>query len=120
VTAGSHVLLIVGELAVVTFPIGLLIGFVGAGGAGVAVAILKTGFDLPAHTTIGIAIAAMFFVATSGAISHLRERNVAPRLGLVVGLSGRSARCLGLTRARVSTIERSLSPPVLRCGVLPD
>jgi uncharacterized protein len=88
VILGSRDLLIVCELAAVTFFIGLLIGFVGAGGAGVAVAILTTGFDLPAHTAIGTAIAAMFFVTISGAISHLREGNVAPRLGLVVGLSG--------------------------------
>jgi uncharacterized membrane protein YfcA len=88
VILGSDVLLIVGELAAVTFLIGLLIGFVGAGGAGVAVAILTTAFNLPAHTAIGTALVAMFFVTVSGAISHLREGNVAPRLGLVVGLSG--------------------------------
>jgi uncharacterized membrane protein YfcA len=95
VTAGSQDLLIVGELAAVTFLIGLLIGFVGAGGAGVAVAILTTGFDLPAHTAIGTAIAAMFFVTIAGAISHLREGNVALRLGLVVGLSGALGAVLG-------------------------
>jgi uncharacterized protein len=95
VTAGSQALLIVGELAAVTFLIGLLIGFVGAGGAGVAVAILTTGFDLPAHTAIGTAIAAMFFVTVSGAISHLREGNVALRLGLIVGLSGALGAVLG-------------------------
>ena len=92
---GSHDLLIVGELAAVTFLIGLLIGFVGAGGAGVAVAILTTAFDLPAHTAIGTAIVAMFFVTISGAISHLREGNVAQRLGLVVGLSGALGAVLG-------------------------
>ena len=85
---GARDLLIVWELAAVTFFIGLLIGFVGAGGAGVAVAILTTGFDLPAHAAIGTAIAAMFFVTISGATSHPREGNVALRLGLVVGLSG--------------------------------
>jgi uncharacterized membrane protein YfcA len=91
----SHDLLIIGELAAVTFLIGLLIGFVGAGGAGVAVAILTTGFNLPAHTAIGTAIVAMFFVTISGAISHLREGNVAQRLGLVVGLSGALGAVLG-------------------------
>ena len=30
----------------------------------------------------------MFFVTVSGAISHYREGNVAPRIGLTVGLSG--------------------------------
>ena len=92
---GSRDLLIVGELATVTFLIGLLIGFVGAGGAGVAVAILTTGFGLPAHTAIGTAIAAMFFVTVSGAISHLREGNVAQRLGLVVGIAGAVGAVLG-------------------------
>jgi uncharacterized membrane protein YfcA len=92
---GSHDLLIIGELAAATFLIGLLIGFVGAGGAGVAVAILTTAFDLPAHTAIGTAIVAMFFVTVSGAISHLREGNVAQRLGLVVGLSGALGAVLG-------------------------
>jgi uncharacterized membrane protein YfcA len=95
VILGSDVLLIVGELAAVTFLIGLLIGFVGAGGAGVAVAILTTAFNLPAHTAIGTALVAMFFVTVSGAISHLREGNVAPRLGLVVGLSGAAGAILG-------------------------
>ena len=92
---GSQDLLIVGELAAVTFLIGLLIGFVGAGGAGIAVAILTTAFDLPAHSAIGTAIVAMFFVTISGAISHLREGNVAQRLGLVVGLSGAAGAILG-------------------------
>jgi uncharacterized protein len=95
VIPGTQDLLIVGELAAVTFLIGLLIGFVGAGGAGVAVAILTTGFDLPAHTAIGTALVAMFFVTISGAISHLREGNVAQRLGLVVGLSGAAGAVLG-------------------------
>jgi uncharacterized membrane protein YfcA len=95
VILGSDVLLTVGELAAVTFLIGLLIGFVGAGGAGVAVAILTTAFNLPAHTAIGTALVAMFFVTVSGAISHLREGNVAPRLGLVVGLSGAAGAILG-------------------------
>jgi uncharacterized protein len=95
VTLGSQTLLIVGELAAVTFLIGLLIGFVGAGGAGIAVAILTTGFNLPAHTAIGTAIAAMFFVTVSGAISHVREGNVALRLGLIVGLSGALGAVLG-------------------------
>lgn len=79
---------IVVELAAVTFLIGLIIGFIGAGGAGMAVAILTTLFGLPVHTAIGTAIAAMLFVTLSGTISHIREGNVAVRLGLVVGLAG--------------------------------
>ena len=92
---GSENLLIVGQLAAFTFLIGLLVGFVGAGGAGVAVAILISVFGLPAHTAIGTAIAAMFFVTIAGAISHYREGNVAQRLGLVVGLAGAAGAVVG-------------------------
>ena len=87
-TIAPELLRTVGELAALTFAIGLVIGFIGAGGAGVAVAILTTLFGLPVHTAIGTGIAAMLFVTLSGAISHHREGNVALRLGLVVGLAG--------------------------------
>jgi uncharacterized protein len=100
VILGQHHLQIVCQLAAVTFLIGLLIGFVGAGGAGVAVAILTTGFDLPAHAAIGTAIAAMFFVTIAGAISHLREGNVALHLGLVVGLSGAAGAVFGADKSQ--------------------
>ncbi len=83
------------ELAAVTFVVGLLIGFIGAGGAGIAVAILTTVFDLPVHTAIGTAIMAMLFVTISGALSHFREGNIAIRLGLVIGLSGAVGAILG-------------------------
>lgn len=85
----------VAELAAVTFLIGLLIGFIGAGGAGVAVAIMTTIFGLPAHTAVGTAIAAMLFVTASGTLSHFREGNVAWRLGLVVGLAGAVGAVIG-------------------------
>lgn len=85
----------VAELAAVTFLVGLLIGFIGAGGAGVAVAIMTAVFGLPAHTAVGTAIAAMLFVTASGALSHFREGNVALKLGLVVGLAGAAGAVLG-------------------------
>ena len=94
-TPGANDLVIIFQLATVTFFIGLLIGFVGAGGAGVAVAILTTFFSLPVHTAIGTAIAAMLFVTVTGAISHYREGNVASGLGLVVGLAGAAGAVLG-------------------------
>lgn len=75
-------------LALVTFALGVLLGFVGAGGAGLVVALLTTGFHLPVHQAIGTGLAAMCFVSVSGAISHFREGNVAPKAGLVVGISG--------------------------------
>jgi uncharacterized membrane protein YfcA len=95
VTLAAQDFATIGELAVVTFLIGLVIGFIGAGGAGIAVAILTTVFRLPVHTAIGTAIAAMLFVTASGAISHYREGNVDYRLGLVVGLAGAAGAVLG-------------------------
>lgn len=94
-TLGPQDLWTVGALAAITFLIGLLIGFIGAGGAGVTVAILTTVFGMPVHTAIGTAIAAMLFVTVSGAISHFREGNVDYRLGLVVGLAGAAGAVFG-------------------------
>lgn len=67
---------------------GLLLGFVGAGGAGVMVSLLTVGFDLPIHQAVGTSLAAMFFVTISGSISHFREGNTNVRVGLLVGISG--------------------------------
>ncbi|MDQ3693061.1 MAG: sulfite exporter TauE/SafE family protein [Chloroflexota bacterium] len=79
---------IVVTLAVVTFALGVLLGFIGAGGAGIVVALLTTTFGLPVHQAIGTALAMMCFVTISGAVSHYREGNVAPKVGLVTGLTG--------------------------------
>jgi uncharacterized membrane protein YfcA len=95
VTLSPQDVLTVAELAAVTFLLGLLVGFVGAGGAGFAVALLTTVFGLSVHTAIGTALAAMLFVTLSGSISHVREGNVARRLGLVVGLAGAAGAVLG-------------------------
>ena len=97
----------IAELAAVTFLIGLLVGFIGAGGAGIAVAILTTVFGLPVHTAIGTAVAAMLFVTVSGAISHIREGNVALRLGLVVGLAGAAGAVVGAATSQ-SVSDRTL------------
>jgi uncharacterized membrane protein YfcA len=94
-------ILIVAQLAAVTFLIGLVVGFIGAGGAGVAVAILTTGFGLPVHTAIGTAIAAMLFVTVAGTVSHFREGNVDDRLGLVVGLAGAAGAVLGAGSSQI-------------------
>ena len=66
----------------------MLLGFVGAGGAGLIVALLSTVFGLPIHEAIGTSLAAMFFTAVAGAASHHREGNLAPRAGIIVGLTG--------------------------------
>jgi len=73
---------------VVMFVLGLLLGFVGAGGAGVVIAILTVVFGIPIHTALGTSLSAMVFTTISGAYSHFREGNVVIKNGLAVGLFG--------------------------------
>lgn len=79
---------LVASLAAVTLLVGVILGFIGAGGAGVVVAVLTAVYRLPVHQAIGTALATMCLVTLAGSISHLREGNVAPRVGLVVGAAG--------------------------------
>lgn len=68
--------------------IGLLLGFVGAGGSGFIIAILTEVFGIPIHTALGTSLAAMVFTSLSGTLSHLRERNTMVKIGLATGLFG--------------------------------
>ena len=70
------------------FVVGCCIGFVGAGGAGVVIAVLTFFFDVPIHVALGTSLGAMAFTTFSGTLSHYREGNVVPRIGWVVGLFG--------------------------------
>ena len=65
--------------------LGAVIGFVGAGGAGVMITLLTVGFDVPIHTALGTSLAAMAFTTLSGSYSHFREGNVLRRLFGAVG-----------------------------------
>lgn len=73
----------------------MLLGFIGAGGAGTMLALLSLGFGLSIHEAVGTSLAAMVFVTVSGAISHYRETNVSLRIGLIVGLTGMFGAILG-------------------------
>lgn len=68
--------------------VGLLLGFIGAGGSGFIIAILTTGFGYPVHIAMGVALAAMLFTSLSGMISQQRQRNTDTTAGLWVGLTG--------------------------------
>ncbi len=81
-------MLLIAVLIATTLAVGVILGFIGAGGAGVLVALLTTAFNLNIHTAIGTALAAMCFLTISGAVSHFREGNVAPRVAVLVGVSG--------------------------------
>jgi uncharacterized membrane protein YfcA len=74
---------------------GMLLGFVGAGGSGFIIAILTVVFDVPIHTALGTSLAAMMFTTMSGAISHFREGNISVKTGLIVGGFGAVASYLG-------------------------
>ena len=68
--------------------LGALIGFVGAGGAGVTITLLNVGFGVPIHEALAVALASMVFTTLSGAISHFRQHEVVVRTGAIVGLFG--------------------------------
>ncbi len=72
----------------VMFSLGLLLGFVGVGGAGFIAALLILVFHFPVHLSFGIALGAMFAGSALGGWSHLREGNVEPVIGTEIGLTG--------------------------------
>jgi len=74
---------------------GILLGFVGAGGSGFIIAILTVLFGIPIHTALGTSLAAMVFTTMSGAFSHFRQGNISVRIGLLVGGFGAGASYLG-------------------------
>lgn len=76
------------EISLVMVLLGLLLGFVGAGGSGFIIAILTVVFGYPIHTALGTALAAMFFSSFSGSVSHYREGNMVLKTGIIVGASG--------------------------------
>jgi uncharacterized protein len=88
----------------------VILGFIGAGGAGLLLALLTSVFHLPIHQAIGTALAAMCFVTVSGAISHYREGNVAPRVGIIVGVSGMLGAVVG------AVLSRGVPEEILKVG----
>jgi uncharacterized membrane protein YfcA len=98
---------VVAALALVTFALGVLLGFIGAGGAGLTVALLTSVFGLPVHQAIGTGLVAMCFVTVAGTVSHYREGNIVTRAGVVIGLSGALGALLGANLAQ-GVAERTL------------
>ncbi len=80
---------------------GMIIGFIGIGGAGITIALLTVGFGIPIHTALAVALSAMVFTTLSGAYSHFREGNVMPKTGAVLGISGMIGAFMG---ANISNI----------------
>lgn len=74
---------------------GMILGFVGAGGSGFIIAILITFFDIPIHTALATAMAAMFLTMITGSFSHFKEGNMDVRTGLLIGVFGAVGSYLG-------------------------
>lgn len=72
----------------VMLALGLLLGFVGLGGAGFVSALLIILFHVPVHLSFGTSLGAMFASAALGGWSHFREGNVEPVVGVQIGLAG--------------------------------
>ena len=72
----------------VMFALGLLLGFVGLGGAGFVAALLIILFKVPVHLAFATALGAMFAASSTGGWSHLREGNVDRVLAIEIGAAG--------------------------------
>ena len=92
------------------FAVGVILGFIGAGGAGVLTGMLSGIFGLEIGKAIGTALAAMCVVTIFGAISHYREHHVAPRVGAIVGVTGIAGAGAG------AELAQFVSPRVLELG----
>ncbi|MGG1553012.1 sulfite exporter TauE/SafE family protein [Paenibacillus ferrarius] len=75
--------------------VGLLLGFVGAGGSGFMIAVLTVGFGYPIHLAMGTAIAAMLFTSLTGFIGQLKQKNTDVLSGILVGVTGACSSWLG-------------------------
>ena len=89
------------EVCLATLLMGTILGLVGAGGAGVVIALLTFGFGVPIHLALGVSLAAMAFTTLSGAISHYREGNVVAKTGIVFGLVGAVGAFIGTHLATI-------------------
>jgi len=100
---------------------GMLLGFVGAGGSGVTIALLVAGYGIPMHEALAVAITSMIFTMISGTVSHLREGEVEVRIGLTIGIAGMIGAFLGAQVAnRLPTRDLGLftSAVMLLSGVI--
>lgn len=70
------------------FLMGILLGFIGAGGSGFIIALLTVVFGVSIHTALGTSLAAMVFTTLSGAYSHYRQGNIDVKTGITVGAFG--------------------------------
>lgn len=87
------------------FLMGILLGFIGAGGSGFIIAILTVIYGVPIHTALGTSLTAMVFTTLSGAYSHYRQGNIDVRTGLTVGIFGAITSYLGSKLAGMIPVD---------------
>lgn len=83
------------EVGIATLIMGIALGLVGAGGAGVVIALLTFCFGIPIHLALGVSLASMAFTTLSGTISHHKEGNVTVKTGIAFGLFGAAGAFVG-------------------------
>lgn len=83
------------------FLLGLLLGFVGAGGSGFIIAVLVTFFHVPIYEAIGTAVSVMCLTVLAGSWSHFKEGNLHVKQGLFIGVFGALAAYAGTFLAKV-------------------
>ncbi|MDI3410284.1 sulfite exporter TauE/SafE family protein [Bacillus sonorensis] len=99
----------------VMFLLGLLLGFVGAGGAGFVIALLTMLFHIPIHTALGTSLAGMAFTSLSGTFSHFREGNIKLKIGLTVGCFAAAGSFFG---AKLTSLIPASSLHYMTAGML--
>lgn len=102
-------------IILVMFLLGIILGFIGAGGAGFVIALLTILFHVPIHTALGTSLAGMAFTSLSGAFSHYREGNIQMKIGLIVGVFAAFGSFFG---ARLTSLIPADLPHYLTAGML--
>ncbi|WP_018664968.1 sulfite exporter TauE/SafE family protein [Heyndrickxia acidiproducens] len=75
--------------------VGIILGFIGAGGSGFIISLLTLLFGVSIHTALATALTAMIFSSLSGAVSHYREGNLSVKTGITAGLFGAAGAFIG-------------------------
>ncbi|ALS23608.1 sulfite exporter TauE/SafE family protein [Paenibacillus naphthalenovorans] len=88
-------------IIVTMFVLGVVLGFIGAGGSGFIIAVLVTFFDIPIYHALGTAAAVMFLSVLTGSWSHFREGNLILKQGLFIGLFGSVGSYVGTRMTKI-------------------
>lgn len=82
--------------------IGVVSGLLGIGGGSIMVPVFRLVFGLSAVGSTATSLFTIIPTSISGAVTHIREKTCAPKLGLVMGAGGACTSALGVMLAQVS------------------